>query len=88
MLISRSKPDLSFFGVFDGHAGIRAADLCVQQFPERVSTIFSNTSCSEEHQICSALSKMYCDVNEEFCTQATANGWLDGTTACSVMLKL
>ncbi len=26
--------------------------------------------------------------NEEFCTQASANGWLDGTTACSVMLKL
>mmetsp|Transcript_28792 Transcript_28792/g.56260 ORF Transcript_28792/g.56260 Transcript_28792/m.56260 type:complete len:569 (+) Transcript_28792:128-1834(+) len=80
-----SGGNASFFGVYDGHLGDRAADHAKKALPARVAG-FSRT-VSTTAQMEQALTTTFREVDHEFCTKADVGQWPDGTTACTVLIS-
>jgi len=74
-----------FFGVYDGHIGNRAADHCKAQLPAKVAQHVR--SATTPSQMEGALTNAFKEVDRDFCLQANANKWEDGTTACTVLIS-
>jgi len=74
--------DLSYFAVFDGHGGARAAEFCA----ERLYKLLVDHSKKVKKEPMEALRAAFLQTEEEWLTEARENEWMDGTTAAAVLV--
>jgi len=74
-----------FFGVYDGHIGDKAAQHCKDKLPAKVISLVRNATSTSQME--SSLTQAFREVDREFCQQAEANKWADGSTACTVLIS-
>ena len=84
--VMRSDRNLAIYGVFDGHGGHRAAEYCMQAVPAQLSVSMSSSASSNQDKMKSMMVETFCEIDKQFCEQATPKGWKDGTTACMVCM--
>lgn len=73
-------PNTSFYGVFDGHGGERAAQFTTQMLPR---CIFKRNF---QHDPIAALKQAYREVDDDWLSVARANNMDDGTTAITALI--
>ena len=82
----------SFYGVFDGHEGEKAAVFAAEQLPAAVTRQLNalrnaaSGDCGEDHAIQAVLQRAVADTDAAFLRQAEAQGLADGTTAVFALL--
>eukprot|EP00501_MAST-03F_sp_TOSAG23-6_P001801 GSMAST32.ASY1.ANO1.1879.1 assembled CDS len=77
-----TNDSISYFGVFDGHGGCKAADYCMQNIVKCISNAGSTIPC-----ITKALNNGFSECDRRFLEVASANFYDDGSTACVVMAR-
>ena len=82
---------LNFYGVFDGHAGHRASEYCRATMAERLSEALlqrgEDSAALTGDTGVSLLHSVFTQTDAAFLAAARAEGWEDGTTACSVLIS-
>ena len=82
---------LNFYGVFDGHAGHRASEYCRATMAERLSEALlqrgEDSAALTGDTGVSVLHSVFTQTDAAFLATARAEGWEDGTTACSVLIS-
>mmetsp|Transcript_5749 Transcript_5749/g.14571 ORF Transcript_5749/g.14571 Transcript_5749/m.14571 type:complete len:573 (+) Transcript_5749:195-1913(+) len=78
--------NLAFFGIYDGHLGDRCSEMVRTTLPEKVSGMIGKGKM-EPQQLETVLTDAFKKTDSEFCKQANANGWEDGSTACTVLIS-
>lgn len=86
-----TNDSISYFGVFDGHGGCKAADYCMQNIVKCISnagsTIRIKNVADKEACITKALNNGFSECDRRFLEVASANFYDDGSTACVVMAR-
>ena len=91
---SASHPGLprlvAFYGVFDGHGGVRAAKLASQHLWRHVhadlTTMLGGGDIPSESTLQHIMHRAFAATEEEILHQAANGGWCDGSTAVCVLI--
>ena len=82
--ISTFGKNLSYFGVYDGHAGVRVADFCVEKLHKIIVNHIEEDNGKDEN-IGDSIEKGLVSADQEIC-ELSAGTWKDGSCISILML--
>lgn len=77
----------AFFGIFDGHAGCRAAQWLCDHLANRVETTIASQQDHSPPAMEASMKSAFLQVDEEFVNEAVQGKWHDGSTCVVVMVR-
>lgn len=78
----KDAPDQSFYGVFDGHSGVEAADYASVNV---ICNLARNPHLSSDVQ--KAMREAFMDTDDRFCLKSRAERWKSGTTGVCAFVR-